>query len=789
MKRLVLMAVAPLLLSPLWAQDTIVSTRVSAGACGAFFVDGQRYVGTATFLWPENSKHDIVLGQSYYIASDIRCDVASVWADQNGRGLGLSGSLVFIANRNITQVNAGSSISYLLRLDFFTGGPTSPGSVQVSVTVDVLCSSLLTPEQYVLALMDPNTDWSKMCSVTQTTGYTTNVSTWQLAGSQVDATAVPSSGFVFTGWGGDLASSSQAYSRTFKMDRPLVLQPMFEPAVRVQFLTVPDGLTLLADRSLIASGATLDWRAGSQHALSPVSPQSDSIGSVWVFDSWSQGGEENQVYTAPPTSNVPVTLTAKYVPGVRVSFSTVPQGLKLIIDGRSNWPNYNFVWKAGSQHKAVAPLEQVGAQGRKYAYRSWSVAGGNEQVVTVPADGSTAGFQADYEIEGQLTIQGPPGAWALVDGARCAMPCVVDRLSGTTVRVAAVTGDAGDFSRLDFQGWADGGPAERQWTAGKDAQTIVANFQAAYRVVTAAEPAEHGTVQIQPASADGFYAEGTDITLTAQPVKGYRLQTWEGDLTGNQTPITVKVSSSMVIKAIFEKAPEVTPVGVRNAAGETPDAVVAPGSIITIYGAKLAEAYEKGPDNPLAQTIGDVAVTVGSRILPLVFVSPEQINAQLPSDLPEGDYRLVVRPQEMAEVTATFTVRRNAPGLFAETIDTKQFALATHADGSKVCMDSPAAKGETITLSGTGFGPYIAGGGLLDGFAAPSAPVAKLEDPVEIVLPDRVVTPVSAQAAAGLVGVTAVTLKIGDDWPAASTIELKARVNGRLSNTVLLPLK
>ncbi|PYT26590.1 MAG: hypothetical protein DMG58_22105 [Acidobacteria bacterium] len=49
---------------------------------------------------------------------------------------------------------------------------------------------------------------------------------------------------------------------------------------------------------------------------------------------------------------------------------------------------------------------------------------------------------------------------------------------------------------------------------------------------------------------------------------------------------------------------------------------VAPGSIVSIYGPKLAPATEIGPDSPLAQTLGGLTVTIGERLLPLFFASP-----------------------------------------------------------------------------------------------------------------------------------------------------------------------
>ena len=46
---------------------------------------------------------------------------------------------------------------------------------------------------------------------------------------------------------------------------------------------------------------------------------------------------------------------------------------------------------------------------------------------------------------------------------------------------------------------------------------------------------------------------------------------------------------------------------------------------------------DRGRTAPLAQTLGCVTVRTGDRLLPLFFVSPSQINVQLPDDTATGD--------------------------------------------------------------------------------------------------------------------------------------------------------
>ena len=123
---------------------------------------------------------------------------------------------------------------------------------------------------------------------------------------------------------------------------------------------------------------------------------------------------------------------------------------------------------------------------------------------------------------------------------------------------------------------------------------------------------------------------------------------------------------------------------------------------------------------------------MGDRLLGLIYVSPDQINAQLPGDLEPGNYSLTVRTEGMADVKSDFTIVRNAPGLFVNMVDTTPFAVALHEDGSPVTTASPAKRTETISLIGTGFGPYSRK--LIDGFVTPPTPLNALVDPVEVVV-------------------------------------------------------
>jgi uncharacterized protein (TIGR03437 family) len=189
----------------------------------------------------------------------------------------------------------------------------------------------------------------------------------------------------------------------------------------------------------------------------------------------------------------------------------------------------------------------------------------------------------------------------------------------------------------------------------------------------------------------------------------------------------------------------------------------------------------------MVQALGGVTVHAGDRLFPIFFVSPTQVNVQLPDDFAPGDSTLTVSADGLPDVQAPFTVVRNAPGLFQQSVNGQNFAVALHEDGSAVTVDSPAKKGELLTVYGTGFGPVSLPRPM--GFAIPASPVYSIVDPVTVQAGDASITPDSAIAVAGKVGLDAVLFRLPGSVPAASNVSLHVTINGQDSNTVLVPVQ
>jgi len=133
--------------------------------------------------------------------------------------------------------------------------------------------------------------------------------------------------------------------------------------------------------------------------------------------------------------------------------------------------------------------------------------------------------------------------------------------------------------------------------------------------------------------------------------------------------------------AVLDQVPYIAPAGVQNAAAPTPRRVwrQAPSSRSTGAAWLRPRPWAGQPAGPDA---GGSHGAYDRRILPLYFVSPQQINAQLPSGLAAGAYSLTVHWEGHDDVQAAFQVVRDAPGLFTEASGGVQYALVTRPNGA-----------------------------------------------------------------------------------------------------------
>ncbi len=153
---------------------------------------------------------------------------------------------------------------------------------------------------------------------------------------------------------------------------------------------------------------------------------------------------------------------------------------------------------------------------------------------------------------------------------------------------------------------------------------------------------------------------------------------------------------------------------VANAASYS-TAAISPGSLISLFGSNLAAITAGAPSVPLPMSIADTSVTVNGVPAPLLYESPEQINAQVPWEVPAGPATIAVRTRGAWSAPVNVTIQPAAPGLFT---GQNGGAAALNADGSVNSQQNPAPSGSVISVFFTGQGPLTTA--VDDGASPPS---------------------------------------------------------------------
>jgi uncharacterized protein (TIGR03437 family) len=147
---------------------------------------------------------------------------------------------------------------------------------------------------------------------------------------------------------------------------------------------------------------------------------------------------------------------------------------------------------------------------------------------------------------------------------------------------------------------------------------------------------------------------------------------------------------------------------VRNAASLAPNITpVSAGELITVRGAGLANATASAPGGQPVYELSGVHVTINTAACPLVFVSPDQINLEAPASLVGDTASITLWQGNTDSKVVTAPLSATSPGIFTVDGSGVGLAAASHADGSLVSGDSPAAAGETVTVPVTGLGAAL----------------------------------------------------------------------------------
>lgn len=431
-------------------------------------------------------------------------------------------------------------------------------------------------------------------------------------GKAVTVTATAGSGYAFVNWteGTKVASTSASYTFTVNASRTLV----------ANFTNLP----VNCDVTLVASpdaGGTVSGGGSFVVGSSVTVKASTSKG--YEFVNWTDGSRvvsTSQAYTF--TVNAATTLVA--------NFRIVPQQYTVSL---SSSPVAGGTVTGGGSFTEGSDVNVRATPGRGYEFVSWTE--GTRVVSMLPGYTFTLNgnktLVANFKVEASqstLTLSSSPLFGGGTLGAGRFTP-------GTTVTISAVPED--DY---EFVNWTEGNTVvttsvNYKFTLNGD-RSLVANFRekAVTNTLTlSATPAAGGTV-----SGGGTFTQGSSVTVTATPAKGYEFVNWtEGTkVASTSASYTFTLSANRTLTANFRQA-TVTTYTVALSAAPAAGGSVSGGGTFNVGTTVTAHAQP---------AVGYVFVnwtegtTVVSTLASYVFTlsAPRNLTANFTVNTPVGDF-------------------------------------------------------------------------------------------------------------------------------------------------------
>jgi uncharacterized protein (TIGR03437 family) len=208
---------------------------------------------------------------------------------------------------------------------------------------------------------------------------------------------------------------------------------------------------------------------------------------------------------------------------------------------------------------------------------------------------------------------------------------------------------------------------------------------------------------------------------------------------------------------------------------------VAPGSLVSLFGSNLAPTAMVSLRSPWPRVLANTLVFFNGAAAPLAYVSPGQINAQVPYETPVGPAAVTVIAGGHALPPVVVTVQPTAPSLF---VDSQHHAVAQNQNGTLNGTVHPAGPETLLTVYLTGQGSLSTP--IADGAVAPSGSAVSPENFVTATIGGQSVAVLGVRMSSTLVGVLEVTVATPQLGPGEHL--LTVGVGGRVSNAGAITL-
>ena len=202
---------------------------------------------------------------------------------------------------------------------------------------------------------------------------------------------------------------------------------------------------------------------------------------------------------------------------------------------------------------------------------------------------------------------------------------------------------------------------------------------------------------------------------------------------------------------------------------------LAPGSLMSILGSNLSPVNIATKELPLPTALGESCLTVNGLPVPVLFVSPAQINAQMPYNV-DGNVQLVLRTPGGVSDNFNLVVLPAAPAVFRSSVDPETATVVRIKNGELATISNPIHRNDQILVLLSGLGrtdPAIDAG-----VPAPSDPAPLALIPASITLGGMEVPVAFAGLIPGQVGVYQIQATVPGNVPLGAEQSLVVRQGG-----------
>ena len=251
------------------------------------------------------------------------------------------------------------------------------------------------------------------------------------------------------------------------------------------------------------------------------------------------------------------------------------------------------------------------------------------------------------------------------------------------------------------------------------------------------------------------------------------------------------------VRAAPTVSPRINAGGVVEAASFAPGAAVAPGSIVSVFGADLAERTDIARAHPLPTGLGGAVWRFNETVpVPVFYSSAEQANVQVPWELEGGrqaSLTVSIGPRTSSPITVALD--SVSPGLFGlDGTGSGQGAILIAGSGGAVAAPEgllagsrPARCGEDIIeIFAGGLGPVT---DPPESGAASTLPVTETTNPPTVTVGGVTAPVLFSGLAPGFVGLYQVNARLPDDCAGGESVPVVLTMGELPSNTVTVALE